>query len=214
MLTGASGRMAQEALNAIGRDPELKLVGASSRQLGGSTLPLPGGGSVPVFRELGPLLEKVKARVLVDFTVAEAAMDHARIALRHGVSPVVGTSGLSSGNLQELEELCRSTGVGAIVAPNFALGAVLMTHLARVAARYFEYAEIVEMHHEGKVDAPSGTALSTAQAMVEARGGPFQWKEPKKETLANTCGGRVEGVGIHSIRLPGLMAHQEVIFGA
>lgn len=213
-VTGASGRMAQEALNAIGADPGLKLVGASSRKLGDGTMPLPGGGIVPVFRDLGLLLGRGKARVLVDFTVASAAMDHARTAFRHGASPVIGTTGLSQENLRELEELSRSTGLGAVVAPNFALGAVLMIHLAAIAARHFEYAEIVELHHEGKLDAPSGTALATAQAMAKNRGRPFQWKPSQKETLGGTRGGQAEGVGVHSIRMPGLVAHQEVIFGA
>lgn len=213
-LTGASGRMAQEALTAIGKDPQLRLVGASSRQLGGSALPLPGGGSVPLFRDPEALMERAKARVLVDFTVADAAMDHARLAFRHGASPVVGTTGLSPKNLRELEELSRSTGVGAVVAPNFALGAVLMIHLARLAAPFFDYVEIVELHHEGKIDAPSGTAMATAQAMAKARGRPFQWIAPLKETLGGVRGGQLEGVGIHSIRLQGLVAHQDVIFGA
>jgi len=213
-VTGASGRMAQEALSAIGADPALELVGASSRKQGDGTLPLANGGTLPVFRDLGALLERVKARVLVDFTVASAAMDHARTAFRHGVSPVIGTTGLSMENIRELEDLSLSTGLGAVVAPNFAVGAVLMVHLAGIAARYFEYAEIVELHHEGKLDAPSGTALATVQAMARARGRPFQWKAPQKETLRGTRGGQSEGVGVHSIRLPGLVAHQEVIFGA
>ncbi|HLB12193.1 MAG TPA: 4-hydroxy-tetrahydrodipicolinate reductase [Dehalococcoidia bacterium] len=212
-VTGASGKMAQEALNAIGRDPELRLVGASSRRIDGPRQTLPGAGDAPVFRDVGSLLEKVRARVLVDFTVAEAAMEHARTAFRHRVSPVIGTTGLSQDNLRELEDLSLSTGLGVVVAPNFALGAVLMVHLASIASRYFEYSEIVELHHEGKVDAPSGTALATARAMAKALGRPFQWKAPQRETLPGTRGGQIEGVGIHSIRLPGLVAHQEVIFG-
>lgn len=212
-VTGASGKMAQEALNAIVQDPGVKLVGVTSRKLGGSSMPLTGGGSVPLARDLGALLGQVKARVLVDFTVAEAAMDNARVAFRRGLSPVIGTTGLSPENLRELEELSISTGLGAVVAPNFAIGAVLMMYLARLAARYFDYAEIIELHHEGKADAPSGTALATAHAMAKARGQSFQWKGAQKETLKGTRGGQSEGIGIHSIRLPGLVAHQEVIFG-
>jgi 4-hydroxy-tetrahydrodipicolinate reductase len=150
---------------------------------------------------------------MVDFTVPEGAMHHARVAFRHGLSPVVGTTGLSSENLRELKELSSATGRGAVVAPNFALGAVLMIHLARIAAPFFDYAEIIELHHEGKADAPSGTALTTAQAMARAKGKPFQYKTPSKETLAGTRGGTLEGIGIHSVRLPGLVAHQEVLLG-
>lgn len=212
-VTGASGKIAQQALIAIANDADLKLVGVSSRKLGGPTLNLAAGGSVPLFEDLGSLIESVKPRVLVDFTIAEAAMDHSRVAFRHGVSPVVGTTGLTAENLREMEELSRSTGLGAIVAPNFALGAVLMMHAARLASRYFDYAEIIELHHEGKADAPSGTALATAQGMARARGRPFQWKTAQKETLSGTRGGQVEGVGIHSIRIPGVVASQEVILG-
>ncbi|MDP2661996.1 MAG: 4-hydroxy-tetrahydrodipicolinate reductase [Dehalococcoidia bacterium] len=214
VVTGASGKMAQEALSAIMKDPELRLAGATSRNLDGPRLEVARSGDVPLFRDLGTLLGKVEARVLVDFTVAEAAMDHARVAFGHGVSPVVGTTGLSAENLRELAGLCQSTRLGAVVAPNFAIGAVIMMHLSRVAARYFDHAEILELHHDGKADAPSGTALATAQGMARARGRPFEWKASKKETLKGTRGGQWEGIGIHSIRLPGLVAHQEVMLGA
>ncbi len=214
VVTGASGKMAQAALSAIVNDPELRLAGATSRNLDGPSLEVARSGPVPLLRDLGTLLGKVEARVLVDFTVAEAAMDHARMAFGHGVSPVLGTTGLSAEDFRELEVLSQSTGLGAVVAPNFAIGAVIMMHLSRVAARYFDYAEILELHHEGKTDAPSGTALATAQGMARARGRQFQWKAAKKETLKGTRGGQWEGIGIHSIRLPGLVAHQEVILGA
>ncbi|MDO8688761.1 MAG: 4-hydroxy-tetrahydrodipicolinate reductase [Dehalococcoidia bacterium] len=214
VVTGASGKMAQVTLSAIMNDPALRLAGATSRNLEGPGLEIARAGGIPLFRDLGTLLGKVEARVLVDFTVAEAAMDHARVAFGHGVSPVVGTTGLSTEDFRELEGLCQSTRLGAVVAPNFAIGAVIMMHLSRVAARYFDYAEILELHHEGKADAPSGTALSTAQGMARARGRPFQWKAARNETLEGTRGGQWEGIGIHSIRLPGLVAHQEVILGA
>jgi 4-hydroxy-tetrahydrodipicolinate reductase len=127
---------------------------------------------------------------------------------------VIGTTGLSEKQLDEIDRVARANGVGAIVAPNFALGAVLMVHLARIAARFFDYAEIIELHHEQKVDSPSGTALSTAKAIAEARGRPFLHPKVQKETLAGCRGGESGGIAVHSVRLPGLLAHQEVLFGA
>ena len=100
-----------------------------------------------------------------------------------------------------------------VVAPNFAIGAVLLMYFARQAARFFDHAEIIELHHAGKVDAPSGTAKATAEQMVEARGEPFQRVEAEVQTVADTRGGDVGGVTLHSVRLPGLVAHQEVLLG-
>jgi 4-hydroxy-tetrahydrodipicolinate reductase len=124
---------------------------------------------------------------------------------------VIGTTGLAADEIKEIEQLSLDHQVGAVVAPNFALGAVLMMHLSRLAAKYFDYAEIIELHHHLKADAPSGTALSTARMMAEARGKPFD--VPEQKQAASSRGAQVEGVAIHSVRLPGLLAHQEVILG-
>jgi 4-hydroxy-tetrahydrodipicolinate reductase len=159
------------------------------------------------------MIGRVRPRVVVDFTHAEAAMANARIALRHRVSPVIGTSGISPDNVAEIERLTAEAGVGAVVAPNFAVGANLMLHFARIASRFLPAAEVLEMHHDGKVDAPSGTALATARAMREARGEPFSDPPTTTFTLEGVRGGVEGGVRIHSIRLPGLVAHQEIIFG-
>ncbi|MQY72959.1 MAG: 4-hydroxy-tetrahydrodipicolinate reductase, partial [Dehalococcoidia bacterium] len=119
--------------------------------------------------------------------------------------------GFSPDDIKEIERLATEHGIGAVMAPNFALGAVLMMHLAKIAAKYLDYAEIIELHHHLKADAPSGTAQTTARAMAAARGKPFL--HPQGKDTASR-GDRVEGVSIHSVRLPGLMAHQEVILGA
>jgi 4-hydroxy-tetrahydrodipicolinate reductase len=159
------------------------------------------------------LIQRVRPRVVVDFTVAEAALANARVALRAGVSPVIGTTGISPQQLQELTDLARETGVGAVVASNFAVGANLMMHFARIASRYMSADEIIELHQAGKVDAPSGTALSTAKMMQEGRSTAFDGQETKKFTLEGVRGGDAGGIRIHSVRLPGIVAHQEVIFG-
>jgi len=151
--------------------------------------------------------------VLVDFTQAEATMKMVPVAVGHGVNLVIGTTGLTPEDLTQIERLCEAARVGAVVAPNFALGAVIMIHLAKLASRFFDGAEIIELHHEAKADAPSGTAMATAREMVQARGRPFHRPPTLKEALPGPRGGEVEGITLHSVRLPGLVAHQEVIFG-
>ena len=150
--------------------------------------------------------------MLVDFTVAQATMPAVRIATKQGVNLVIGTTGLTADDLSEIDRLSKAHRVGAVVAPNFALGAVLMMHLAKIAAKYLDYAEIIELHHHLKADAPSGTALSTARAMAAARGKPFP-RPPEGSKTSSSRGEPVEGITIHSVRLPGLLAHQEVILG-
>ena len=215
VVNGAAGRMGREVINAICRDSELEAVGAVDLKAERDRLLLPeGAGEIPFSADPEEILSRSRPDVMVDFTIAEATIPAVRLAIKAGVNLVIGTTGLSSSDVEEIDKLCRESSVGAVVAPNFSLGAVLMIHMAKLAARYFDYAEVIEMHHEGKADAPSGTALTTARAMVEARGKPFRYPDLKKESLSGTRGGQIEGVGLHSVRLPGLLAHQEVILGA
>ncbi len=164
--------------------------------------------------DLEEFLRRTKPRVLVDFTRPAEAMRNALTAVSAGVSPVVGTTGLSAQDVDRLEAECKKAGVGGVVAPNFAVGAVVMMHLAEIAAPFFDAVEIIELHHAGKLDAPSGTALATARRLA-ARRGPdeFEHRRPEKETLAGTRGGEEGKVAIHSVRLPGFVADQEIIFG-
>jgi 4-hydroxy-tetrahydrodipicolinate reductase len=153
--------------------------------------------------------------VMVDFTVPDVAMDHGFKASEAGIAPVIGTTGLPVDAADLLARSCLQGGVGGAVIPNFAIGAVLMMRLAEVASPYFEAVEVIEAHHQGKLDAPSGTALSTARRIAAARqSGPFSYSRPEKVTLEGTRGGEEGAVGVHSVRLPGLVADQEVIFGA
>ena len=214
VVHGALGRMGQEVINALCSNPQLEPVGAVDKKATKEYLPLPDqSGSIPLSSNLEEILEQTHPEVLVDFSVAEATLPAVRTAVKRKVNLVIGTTGLSQENLKEIDRLARANEVGAIVAPNFALGAVVMIHLAKIAAKFFDWAEIIEMHHEQKLDAPSGTALSTARAIVEARGKPLLYPTPQKESLSGTRGGKLEGIALHSVRLPGLMAHQEVIFG-
>ena len=164
--------------------------------------------------DLAAFLQATRPRALVDFTRPSEALHNALAAVAAGASPVVGTSGIPADGVDKLEIACRAKGLGGIVAPNFAIGAVLMMHLADSAAAHFESVEIVEMHNAGKLDSPSGTALATARRLAKKRGGqPFSHTKAAKETLAGTRGGEEGNVAIHSVRLPGFVADQEVIFG-
>lgn len=164
--------------------------------------------------DLAAFLHEKRPRVLVDFTGPAEALHIALAAVAAGASPVVGTTGIPADGVDKLETACKAKDLGGIIAPNFAVGAVLMMHLAEIAAPHFEAAEVIELHHAGKLDAPSGTALSTARRLAAKRGGkPFAHRRAEKETLAGTRGGEEGSVAVHSVRLPGFVADQEVIFG-
>ena len=214
VVQGALGKVGREVVSALCQEPETEVVGATELAVTTDLLVLPdGSGSVPFSSDMDKLITDVKPDVLVDFTIASAIMPAVRIAAEKGVNLVIGTTGLSTDDLDEIDRLAQAGGVGAVVAPNFALGAVLMMHLAKIAAPYLDHVEIIELHHDKKVDAPSGTALSTAREMAKARGKPFLQPPPPKNTTESR-GDTVDDIAVHSVRLPGLLAHQEVIFGA
>jgi len=205
--------MGQEVTKAVVRDPELRAVGAVEKEVTQQYLPLAEASQlIPFSSNLSSLLKTCDADVVVDFTNAEACMAAARVTLKQKVNMVIGTTGLSEENLAEIEQLSRTYKVGVVVAPNFSLGAALLIQLSKIAAKFFEYAEIIEMHHEKKADAPSGTAMATAKAMLQVRDKPFVYPVVEREVLSNTRGGQMDGIAIHSLRLPGFMAGQEVIF--
>jgi len=214
VVQGALGQVGRVVVSTLCHESEIQVVGAVELHVSQDSLSLPdGSGSVPFSSNLEYILTSCRPDVLVDFTVAQATMPAVRIATKQRVSLVIGTTGLTGDELSEIARLALAHKVGAVVAPNFALGAVLMMHLAKIAAKHLDYAEIIELHHNLKIDSPSGTAFSTAKAMAAARGKPFK-RPPRehKETLASR-GEQVDGVTIHSVRLPGLVAHQEVLLG-
>ncbi|MDP7240065.1 MAG: 4-hydroxy-tetrahydrodipicolinate reductase, partial [Dehalococcoidia bacterium] len=213
IVNGANGRVGREMLTGLAGHTDIDLLAGVDSGATSDWLALDNGCSIPMAPDLETVIAGIRPLVVVDFSSAQGAMAAARTCLPLGVNLVIGTTGLNTEDVNEIGELSSSHGVGVVVAANFALGAVVMTHLARIAARYFDYAEITEMHHHLKADSPSGTALATARAMAEARGRAFQMASVEKHTLPGTRGGEVDGIAIHSQRLPGLMAHQEVLLG-
>jgi 4-hydroxy-tetrahydrodipicolinate reductase len=164
--------------------------------------------------ELVCAIEQASPDVMVDFVVpATASLENVRLAISHRVCCVVGSTGFGSADLAALHELCLVNGTPAIVAPNFSLGANLMMRFAAEAARHFDFTEIIERHHENKKDSPSGTALKTAEMMAVARGKPVSVPETELDKAPGSRGGTHAGIPIHAVRLPGYVAHQEVVLG-
>lgn len=216
IVAGAYGRMGQEVVKMLEQHEHLTLVSAVSRsQQGRDVGEAIGMGSLEVsfVESVAEALANYEADVLVDFTTPQAVREHMELAIQAGVRPVVGTSGLSEEDLKELEQLCEVRKVGAIVAPNFAIGAVLMMVFAAQAAKYMPHVEIIESHHDRKLDAPSGTAVKTAELIAQNRVEMKQGHPEEEELLDGARGAYVQGFRIHSVRLPGLVAHQEVLFG-
>jgi 4-hydroxy-tetrahydrodipicolinate reductase len=206
-VLGATGKVGAEVCRAVHADADLELVAGISRSKAGepASAALALDGSDVVLAENLDAFEAAGVEVAVDFTSGSFATEHVAWAIEHGVHIVVGTTGF------EVDAAWREAPVGVFVAPNFAIGAALMQRFACEAARYLPAVEIVELHHDGKADAPSGTAAATADAIAAAR--EDTWSGPESESLRGARGGERAGIRIHSIRLPGLVAHQEVIFG-
>nr|WP_106784713.1 4-hydroxy-tetrahydrodipicolinate reductase [Lysinibacillus timonensis] len=216
-IAGARGRMGTEAVKAVTNKEGMELVAALDyKRLGESLAELemfPPNLNVPIFTNLTQLIEDTKPDVLIDLTNPQSVYEHTKVALLHNVRPVVGTTGFTNEQLEELTNLAEESKVGCIIAPNFAIGAILMMKFAQEAAKYLPNVEIIELHHDRKLDAPSGTGLKTAQLISEVRNEMKQGHPNEEETIPGARGADFEGLRIHSVRLPGLVAHQEVLFG-
>ncbi|TMC49756.1 MAG: 4-hydroxy-tetrahydrodipicolinate reductase [Chloroflexi bacterium] len=195
-VSGARGRAGREIVAALNADPGF--VCAAEIEEGD---------------DIAAALRSSSAQALVDFTTPAAGLGNALAATDAGVAPVVGTTGLGESAVARVREACAAAGVGGCVAANFSLGAVLLMWLSELASSYFERCEIIEAHHAGKIDAPSGTALRTAELMLAARDGRrFDHSRAERETLAGTRGGEFGGAAVHSVRLDGVVADQSVTF--
>jgi 4-hydroxy-tetrahydrodipicolinate reductase len=198
VVNGAKGRMGRCAVEAITADQSLELVGTLGRE-----------------DSLKDALLKLKPDVVVDLTVAASAVENTKTIIEAGCRPVVGTSGFTFESVRTLQDLAQQKGLGGVIAPNFALGAVLMMKLAREIGQYLPNVEIVETHHEKKLDAPSGTSLRTAELIAESRGAKLLMASSpsiSEEAIPGARGAAYCGIQIHSLRLPGHIAHQKVIF--
>ena len=215
LVSGAYGRMGQAVVAAVLDDPELELVGAVDLRGGIDVGDLIGRSmcGITVTENLEDSIDTHQPDVMVDFTRPDVVFENACIALKRKVSPVIGTTGLSDEAKATIKKLSEENNTPAFIAPNFAIGAVLMMLMAKQAAKYLPNVEIIELHHDNKLDAPSGTAVQTAQMIAEVREKIKQGHPDEKEVLPGSRGADYEGMHIHSVRLPGLVAHQEVIFG-
>lgn len=203
-VCGACGKMGQEVVKAVNADDALELV---------AQIDICGGHKV--YESIEEALKELKIDVLVDFTQPKSIFENAKFCLNHSIRPVVGTTGLSDDQLSELRQLSKDKNVSALIAPNFTTGAVLMMMFAKEAAKYFDNAEIIELHHNQKKDAPSGTAIKTAQLMAESNDNLAKGNCEEVELIEGSRGGKsYSDIQIHSVRMPGYIASQEVIFGA
>ena len=206
LVNGALGRMGRTVLEAVKNDSELELVGAVDIFEGEVD-------GIKVETNLDAAIDLHKPDVMVDFTRPDSVYKNVMTAIEKKVSPVVGTTGLTDAQKENIRAATEKFQTPAFIAPNFAIGAVLMMLLSKQVAKYLPDVEIIELHHDKKLDAPSGTAELTAKMIAEVRTAHKQGHPDEKEVIANVRGGDYDGIKIHSVRLPGYVAHQEVIFG-
>jgi len=215
-VVGAGGRMGREVVKMVLEDEKLQLVAAISPskvgQDAGTMVGMPACG-VTVTGDLELALVESRPDVMVDFTTPHTVVANTRLAIQHKVRPIIGTTGFTPEQIAELDELCKQQGIGGLIAPNFSIGAILMMKFAAQASKYFPHLEIIEYHGDQKLDAPSGTAVKTAELIAEVREELRQGNPNEHETIEGARGGYYNGFRIHSVRLPGVFAQQEVIFG-
>jgi 4-hydroxy-tetrahydrodipicolinate reductase len=215
-VCGAAGKMGTEVIKAVLQQPDMELVGACDLKAAGKDAGEVAGVEklgLAVEKDLKKMLETKNPDVVVDFTSPHSVLQNVLTILEKSHA-VVGTTGLTDEGLDKIREKTVLTGHNAIVCPNFAIGAILMMHFAKIAVRFFPEVEIIELHHSEKLDAPSGTAINTAKILSELKARAQEEKAKNfKELYPGSRGADINGIRVHSIRLPGLVAHQEVIFG-
>lgn len=214
-VSGSGGRMGKEVVKMVLADESLELVAAIDPSKNGQdagTLAGVAACGILVVADLDTALSTSKADVLVDFSIPKAVLANTRIAISHKVRPVIGTTGFTPEQIQELDKQCKDQEIGGLIAPNFSIGAILMMKFAAQASKYFPDLEIIEYHGDQKLDAPSGTAVRTAELISEVRQEKRQGNPEEHETIEGSRGGYYNGFRIHSVRLPGVFAQQEVVF--
>ncbi len=218
LVIGACGKMGREVVKAVYKQENMQLVGAvdlTNVGLDIGSIVLNEEIGVKIQQDLQTAINELKPDVAIDFTQPSVIYNNAKILLNSGVRPVIGTTGLTDAQLEELKKLSEEKNVAALIAPNFTIGAVLMMMFAKKAAQYFDNAEIIELHHNQKKDAPSGTAVKTAQLMAQEKTDFTKNNCAETELIEGSRGGNsYSNIHIHSIRMPGYIASQEVLFGA
>ena len=206
-VLGAAGRMGQSVCSAVTQAESMELVAAVDLASGGSEEVV---GGISLTQEINDFF-KAEVDVVVDFTIAEASINNLPLLAEEGIDVVVGTSGLSDQDVLTIGEKFNES--SCLIVPNFAIGAVLMMHFAAIASPWFNTAEIIEYHHNQKIDSPSGTAIATAERMSAASN---QWDDDPtiNESVEGARGAKLEGIPIHAVRMKGMVAHQEVIMGS
>jgi 4-hydroxy-tetrahydrodipicolinate reductase len=208
--------MGGEVVRAVCSERDMELVAAVDRERVGEDSGTVGGGGpngILIHDRIGETLDATRPEVLVDFTIASASTNMVMAAATRGIRPVIGTSGYGTQERSIIKKELEEQGIGGLLVPNFAIGAILMMMFAEQAAKHFPDFEIIELHHDGKLDAPSGTASRTAERLSMSRVAKPRSFAREKVTLEGARGAELSGVKIHSVRLPGLVAHQEVLFG-
>lgn len=209
--------MGREVVKMVLQDESLELVAAIAPSAGavdaGILVGMPACGVITT-ADVEETLQKVEADVMVDFSIPQVVMKNTLLAIEHGVRPVIGATGFQSEEIEQLMQLCEEKRLGGLIAPNFSIGAILMMRFAQQAAKYFPDLEIIEYHGDQKLDAPSGTAVKTAELISQVRAEHRQGNPNEEEQIEGSRGGYYNGFRIHSVRLPGVFAQQEVIFGA
>ena len=193
LINGANGKMGKLAQETLSESEKVEIVALTGRG-----------------DELASAIKDNDVEVALDFTLASVAFENAQVMIENGATPLIGTSGLSSENCDRLAALCAEKSIGGLIVPNFSLTATLMMRYAQDAAKYLKNVEIVEYHHERKEEAPSGTGVRTAEMIAELK---LPERERGHEVSSGALGANIQNVPIHSIRLPGYIARQEVIFG-
>ena len=217
LVNGACGRMGQEVVKTVVKETEEELIGAYDKtNVGDNILDIVGieGKTVLINDDLEEIIDQKQPDVIIDFTSPKVVMDNIKTGLGKGVHMIVGTTGITETDLKIIKDLTETHEANALIVPNFAIGAVLLMEFSREAAKYFEDVEIIELHHDQKMDAPSGTSVKTAELINENLEKSNKNEDQEYiEKIDGVRGGNKEDVHIHSVRLPGLVAHQEVIFG-
>jgi 4-hydroxy-tetrahydrodipicolinate reductase len=214
-VVGGAGRMGRETVKALSTDSAFEVVAVLGRSGAGKPIRelVPEAPDLVLEDKLGTALDRAKPDVIVDYAHYSAAMDHAEQATRRGIPFVFGMTGISDVDTRTIKAICKEKGVPGMIVPNFAIGAVLMMRFAEMAAQWLPDCEIIELHHDRKEDAPSGTAMSTAERIAKARTKETTRLPRPTLKVEGARGGNAQGVPVHSVRLPGLLAHQMVMFG-